>query len=72
LEYSVPNDVAVIGFDNTIDSKFTVPGITTVDIEADRIGTIAISLLTKKLQGINVEDYTIEPKLLVRGSSNRA
>ena len=72
LEYSVPNDVAVIGFDNTIDSKFTVPGITTVDIEADKIGAIAISLLTKKLQGINVEDYIIEPKLLVRGSSNRA
>lgn len=71
LDYSVPNDIAVVGFDNTIDSKFTVPGITTVDIQAEKIGSIAISLLNKKLQGIDVEDYIIEPQLLVRGSSNR-
>ena len=71
LEYFVPNDVAVVGFDNTIDSKYTIPGITTVDIEADKIGAIAISLLTKKMQGVKVDDYIIEPKLIIRNSSNR-
>ncbi len=71
LEYFVPNDVAVVGFDNTINSKYTIPGITTVDIEADKIGAIAISLLTKKMQGVKVDDYIIEPKLIIRNSSNR-
>ena len=71
LEYFVPNDVAVVGFDNTINSKYTIPGITTVDIEADKIGAIAISLLIKKMQGVKVDDYIIEPKLIIRNSSNR-
>ena len=64
-------DVAVIGFDNTVESNIVIPGITTVDIDMKEMGNIAIDLLMKKVRGQEAENHYAEPKLIIRESSQR-
>ena len=67
----VPEDVMIVGFDNTYISEYSVPSFTSVDIESERMGDIAIDLLLKKLRGEIVPDYVVVPHLVLRQSSIR-
>ncbi|MBI9094991.1 MAG: LacI family DNA-binding transcriptional regulator [Sphaerochaeta sp.] len=67
----VPEDVMVVGFDNAYIAKYSVPSITSVDIESEKMGKIAIDLLIRKLHGEEVDDYVVTPHLIVRQSSIR-
>ena len=50
--YRVPQDIIVTGFDNDTYSRYSVPMLTTLDQNQERIGRIAVSLLeTSKDQG---------------------
>lgn len=71
LGLRIPQDVGLVGFDNTPFSSYSVPGITSVDIHTENVGEIAISLLIKKLKNEQVDEYVIEPELVVRESSQR-
>jgi LacI family transcriptional regulator len=71
LGLQVPRDVMVVGFDNAYISEYSVPSITSVDIESAKMGDIAIDLLMKKLKGEDVSDYVVTPHLVVRQSSMR-
>jgi LacI family transcriptional regulator len=71
LGLKVPQDVMVVGFDNAYISEYSVPSITSVDIESAKMGDIAIDLLMKKLKGEDVPDYVVTPHLVVRQSSMR-
>ena len=71
LGLRIPEDVGVVGFDNTFQSRFCVPGLTSAEISAEKIGDIAISMLIEKSKGQKVEDYQIVPKLIIRESSSR-
>ncbi|MGD1822225.1 MAG: LacI family DNA-binding transcriptional regulator [Pleomorphochaeta sp.] len=66
----VPDDVKVVGFDNTNISQFSNPKISTVDIDSDKIGEIAVSKLLNKINKNEEEDLVIKPKLIIRESSN--
>lgn len=68
IKINVTN-VAVVGFDNTLSSQFTLPTLTTVEIDSENIGAISIELLMKKLKNEVVDDYVISPKLIIRESS---
>jgi Transcriptional regulators len=67
----IPEDCAIVGFDNTNLSEYSFPAITSVDYSFERIGEKIIEMLLKKENGEKVEDYTITPRLLVRQSSRR-
>ncbi len=67
----VPEDVKVVGFDNTNISQFSSPKISTVDIDSDEIGEIAVSKLLDKINNKEVHDKLIEPKLIIRESSKK-
>ncbi len=67
----VPGDVAVVSYDNTDQSMFANPSITSIDIHIEKLGQTIISMLIDKIQGRTVEDYWIEPKLILRESSLR-
>jgi LacI family transcriptional regulator len=71
LGLKVPSDVMIVGFDNAYISEYSVPSITSVDIESAKMGDIAIELLIKKLRGEEVSDYVVMPHLVYRQSSNR-
>ena len=48
---------------------FTNPAITSVDIHTKQLGETIISMLLEKIQGREIEDFKIEPKLVIRESS---
>lgn len=73
----VPEDLAVVGFDNTPDSAFYWPPLTTVYQKLVNVGHIAVQSLhqiieLRRRQKGYAEAATtvIEPELIVRASSN--
>lgn len=46
----VPDDVAVIGFDNIDESRFSVPSLTTVDAGRTEIAETAVELLVEQIR----------------------
>lgn len=69
----VPEDVAVVGFDDTLDAAFSTPSLTTVAPGRQEIARLAIELLRKRLdgdagKGTHVE-LTAPFDLIVRESS---
>jgi len=69
LGYHVPSDIKIVGCDNSNISKFSRPALTSIDIDSETIGRLAIEMLLKKIQGEEVPDVTIHPRLIVRASS---
>ena len=67
--YRVPEDVAVFGFDNTINSEFNYGGISSVDIKADILGKTVIDLLMSRIKGEEVNSFYVEPALVLRGTT---
>jgi DNA-binding LacI/PurR family transcriptional regulator len=78
----VPEDVAVVGFDNTLGSAYLIPPLTTVAQPFEELGRIALEQLVAHLEGTDVtgddatsheeHDHTrhlLPPELVVRGSS---
>lgn len=49
--YRIPDDVAVVGVDNILDSRYFNPTLSTVAIDRERIGTLAIRLLLDRISG---------------------
>lgn len=64
----IPEDVAVIGFDNTEVSYMTEPGLTTVSQPQAELGRAAFRMLLNKLQGRPVEHIFLQHALVKRQS----
>jgi DNA-binding LacI/PurR family transcriptional regulator len=66
---SIPDDVAIIGFDDVVFSKYSHVPLTTIHQPAEKIGKIAIDVIDKR---INKEDTAnriiLKPTLVVRES----
>lgn len=72
-DVSVPNDISVIGYDNTEGAAYTVPPLTTVNYAADKISEIGVARLLQRLDRGTVWNgptvQLIEPELVVRGTT---
>ena len=69
----VPNDVAVVGFDDTPNAQYVRPALTTVALPSYDIGAAAARLLLRLLVGEAVDDAVCPPtRLVVRQSSGSA
>ena len=55
---SVPNDVAVVGYDDTWYATLTEPPLTTVHMPIDEMGEMAARMLIARLEG----DKSIDPQ----------
>ena len=65
----VPDDVAVVGFDDTIVARFASVPLTTVHQPVDKIGRTAVEIIQKRIQGVDTRNRTIfKPTLVVRES----
>ena len=60
---SVPEDLSVVGFDDVTISRITVPAITTVRQPFEEIGRMAVTLLSRMIEG-----QTVDPIRLVMGA----
>ncbi|HZW70510.1 MAG TPA: LacI family DNA-binding transcriptional regulator [Hanamia sp.] len=71
--YSVPKDIAVVGFNNDIISRVVNPKITTVNYPGEQMGTITANALINHLEGkANLgatSTIIIKSELIVRESS---
>ncbi len=72
----VPEDISVVGFDDTLLATISVPALTTVKQPVDEMIRTAVGILFQKLQGAEVpadqQHPVIEPSLVVRGSTGPA
>ena len=67
-EMIVPDDVAVVGFDDIPMSSYTHPPLTTVQQNTHLAGELLVENLLKLVDGIPVESMLLPAKLIVRGS----
>ncbi|WP_338068811.1 LacI family DNA-binding transcriptional regulator [Cellulomonas endophytica] len=67
----VPEDVAVVGFDDEPGAAFYSPPLTTVRQDFAALGRAALETLTAALAGGDPADVVLTPQLVVRASSHR-
>ena len=68
----VPDDVAVVGFDDIEEGRFATPTLTTISPDKEEIGRVAVSLLLERSRGTRTgPPECIEPpfRLIVREST---
>ena len=69
----VPQDIAVVGFNNEVIGKLITPGLTTVNYPAKEMGAAAAGMLVNHLKGVgrigSISTLTIRADLIVRQSS---
>ncbi|MDM4763813.1 LacI family DNA-binding transcriptional regulator [Galbitalea sp. SE-J8] len=73
-QLSVPDDVSIIGFDDSALMSCTEPPLTTARQPIDAMGRMVIELLLAQIEGTAHarDEYLFEPELVVRGSTGRA
>jgi len=60
LGLRVPDDVSIVGFDDTAEAQIVTPRLTTVRQPLAEIGRMSVSLLTRLLDGQRVEALHVE------------
>jgi LacI family transcriptional regulator len=70
----VPEDISIVGFDDSDRSKVIKPSLTTVYQPLAEMGRVAVSLLTRALEGQRLEALRVElaTRLVVRESTGPA
>jgi LacI family transcriptional regulator len=75
----VPQDLAIVGFDNTPESAYFWPPLTTVYQQLTEVGRIAVQVLHKLIEskrrdgdGIGFAATLLAPELVIRASSVQA
>lgn len=72
LGYSVPKDVYICGFDDSPESKFIIPPLTTIHIHSQIMGFSAVHLLMSRIKNPSLNYRTVhtETSLIYRGSTD--
>ena len=66
----IPEDVAVMGFDNLPHSQYSTPLLTTIQQPTDEIGITALDLLESRMKsGSKPRSVVLKPSLVVRQST---
>ncbi len=67
----IPEDVAVIGFDDSYVSRVIEPELTTVRIDSLQMGKLAVEMLFRLIDGEELSKWYIEmpTELIVRGTT---
>ncbi|MEY8354801.1 LacI family DNA-binding transcriptional regulator [Lachnospiraceae bacterium 54-53] len=69
--FQIPEDLNIIGYNNSILSRCTTPEITSVDNKVESLCTTTVNTLMKVLEGRNVPaKTTITPELVKRGTTD--
>jgi DNA-binding LacI/PurR family transcriptional regulator len=71
----VPRDLAVVGFDDIEDGRYSFPSLTTIAPDKEAIADRALECLAERLDGARTEsarDIVVPHRLIVRESSGRA
>lgn len=67
--YRVPDDISFIGIDDIMLSRYIEPRLTTIRIDKTMMGSLAMELLVKKIDGKKVESITVmSDNIIIRDS----
>ncbi len=71
LDYSVPEDIYLCGFDDSPESKVVTPSLTTIHIHSQDMGLSAVQLLISRINepSLNYRTLYIETNLIFREST---
>lgn len=72
--YSIPEDIAIVGFSNSLYSSMTDPPLSSVEQKGFEVGNKAVTLLLERIMKEEVMESRVEQiktELVVRGSSLR-
>ena len=74
LGLSIPDDVSVIGYDDSPINEFTDPPLTTIHVPKDLVATHCAQFIINRLIGNDTQLYTynLQPYLADRGSVRKA
>lgn len=75
--YTVPDDIAVIGFDNSDDSQYLTPALTTIAPGLEAVAKLSVRILKDRIDGVNPFGASdgkavfrkVSSTLVVRGST---
>lgn len=66
----VPEDVSIVGFDNLSMAAYVDPALTTLDVPAEEMGSVAAQTILGKLDGADsLEHHTVDVELVIRDSA---
>jgi DNA-binding LacI/PurR family transcriptional regulator len=75
----IPDDIAVVGFDDLAEGRFSNPTLSTIAPDKDQLGEQAVSLIERRLAGADAtagvddegvaEEVTVDFELKVREST---
>lgn len=75
LRLRVPDDIAVVGYDDLIWTKHLQPALSTVSQQIEEIGRLAAERLIHRLnygeEPVTATSITVDTKLIIRASSDR-
>lgn len=72
LGYRIPEDIAVVGFDNSSLGQYSVPPITSMEIQREKIAKTAIEMLEQMIEEHKLpEEVTYKTCLIERKSTCR-
>lgn len=66
----VPEDIAIVGFDNIALSAFSMPSITSVAQDPYQLGSSCFALMMEKMQGGACENIMLRQQIAVRDSAH--
>jgi len=73
LELSIPQDVAILGYDNTVFCEFSQNRLTSIDQSGEVLGLQATRLLIERIEGrVDPEHFVVMPRVVARASSARS
>jgi LacI family transcriptional regulator len=68
----VPDDVAVIGFDNQPQCEYAIPSLSSIEQPMEAIGRKSVELLQSNLRTPTAQEHVLlKPSLVVRGSTEK-
>ncbi|MEH7383637.1 LacI family DNA-binding transcriptional regulator [Bacillus sp. JJ1533] len=65
----VPDDVAIVGFDNISFANMTNPTLTTISQPMYKMGCIAAEMLINSIKGEKIENVILDHELIIREST---
>jgi LacI family transcriptional regulator len=68
----IPEDVAIVGYNDIPLASRLVPGLTTVHVPIHQFGSVAASMLLEQIElgELTPKRVVFEPELIVRGSTS--
>jgi len=71
MELNIPEDLSIVGFDNTILATTTVPGLTTIAQPITEMGKRVVDVIISEIKDKNQtkEHVLFRPQLIIRGTT---